>query len=235
METTDLAMVSRIRVEVRGGSMEAAERAAFLLLDHARMAGFMEGVVPESGEYTDHFFNYPQVTGKPADAPDPWTELGMRYAGRLSFTFEPMVAFGGIKEFGYRIYADESELPEERRSAGHGEEVTPQVMVLQRQRLVTREHTWEGTSNQPSEVSEEATTDEVLDNIRRLVSVSALNIGNGKAPHEAWIVAVLKTDDRYEYGHGATLREAALDAYGKCGQEVAHYATTEPRGEEPDA
>jgi hypothetical protein len=145
METSDLAMVSRIRVEVRGGSMEAAEKVAFLALTHAKMAGFLEGIVPESGAYTDHFFNYPQMTGKPTDPPDPWSELGLRYAGRLTFSFEPMVVRGGLKLYGYKVIRDDRQGPEDRWPSDNGEDVTEQVIVLPRAYEVTREHSWEGT------------------------------------------------------------------------------------------
>ena len=95
MTRPQIAMVSRIRVEVRGESMEAAESVAFSALDHARMAGILEGYVPTLGEYTDHHFGRPNILRKMEDGPEVWSELGLSYSGRLSFTFEPMSVLAG--------------------------------------------------------------------------------------------------------------------------------------------
>lgn len=151
MDTSDLAMVSRIRVEVRGGSMEAAEKVAFMLLDHARMAGYLEGVVGSSSEYTDHFFNRPAVTKKfDGGPPEPWGELGLPYAGRLSVAFEPGVVSGGIRQFGKLVFERELAEPGEAEEGEGGykrfdgdtgslAEITAGSMVLIRERPVTRE------------------------------------------------------------------------------------------------
>jgi len=133
-ERPEIAMVSRIRVEVRGETMQAAERAAIEALDHARMAGILEGYVPTLGEYTDHHFNMPGMTAKPDDQPEPWRELGLPYYGRLSFTFAPMAVYGGLKQYGHRVEMADGNSPAED-GFGH--------IVLLRQRPVTRENTWE--------------------------------------------------------------------------------------------
>lgn len=142
MDTTDLAMVSRIRVEVRGGSMEAAERVAFLLLGQVQMVGWLEGVTPQSGEYTDHHFHRPNMTMKFTDPPEPWSELGLPYAGRLVFTFEPSVMSGGIPQSGFEV----TQIEDYRPHGLHGHEgsdkellrsdVSKHVIVLDRKNKV---------------------------------------------------------------------------------------------------
>lgn len=82
----------------------------------------------------------------------------------------------------------------------------------------------------------DATAEEVLDNIRRLVNVEWLQVRSAEEGGEpGWEVQVrfkpgaMVIDGRpqqYAYGRGRTLRWAALDAYGRCGMEVTHYDTT---------
>lgn len=244
----NVGMVSRIRVETRGGSMEAAERVAFLILDHARMAGLLEGVVPESGEYTDHFFNRPIVTRKFGEGPEPWTELGLHYAGRLTFAFEPMVAQGGIKQFGHIVLNRRQAEPFDDSAEGGWErvteddlpkleEVTESVIVLQRQNEVTREHTWEGLSRAITVPSlGEASAEDVLDNIRRLSNVNEVKVNVTGGPDEESIFVVRAYDlDGNNIATGAEhdLRAAALTCYGSCGVEVTHYDTVAPDSEAP--
>lgn len=236
--THDLAMVSRIRVEVRGGSMEAAERVATLLLDHARMAGVMEGVVPTTGEWSDHFFHYPQFTGKPGDGPDAWTELGLRYFGRVAFTFEPQLVRGGLPTFEFEV----TELGDFRPHGREGfpgsetelirEDATQKVIVLRRVNPIAREYDGDALVG----LGEAATTEEILDNIRRLVNVIDVEVGYDRTQRDGsgWRVTVTVDHGRENEVPqalscgGATLREAALSAYGGCGQEVTHYDTREP-------
>jgi len=41
------AMISRIRVEGRGETMDAVRFVLHALLDHARMAGYLDGITPQ--------------------------------------------------------------------------------------------------------------------------------------------------------------------------------------------
>lgn len=237
METTDLAMVSRIRVEVRGGSMEAAERVAFLMFEHAQQAGYIEGITPQRGEWTDHFFNYPQMTSK-SDSPDPWSELGMRYAGRLAFTYYPEVAGGGYAQGGFEVTRIDDYTP--HGLAGHeGSErepirtdVTGKVIVLDRRNEVKYGDALGLRIGPPIDGEgggAEASVEEILDNIRRLVnvregSVEAFATMSAAGEH-GWTVKATRDDGSEAIGSAKSLRDAALDAYGQCGQEVTHYDT----------
>lgn len=247
----DLAMVSKIRVEVRGGSMKAAERVASLFLDHARLVGLFEGIVPQSSRYTDHFFNYPQMIGKPSDPPDPWSELGMRYYGRMALSCDPEVAFGGLKQFGYEVTQVDDFAP--YGLAGHPgsesepvrTEVAEKVIVLNRVNEVTRESILSLEETPPEEADAEA----ILDNIRRLVNVEDVKVGydhtqrdgsgwrvdvtfkrDEDAPAEKHLGGEFKLPNMMASAPGETLREAALSALGMCGVEVMHFDTV-PRVE----
>lgn len=243
-DTSDLAMVSRIRVEVRGGSMEAAERVAFLLLDHARMAGYLEGIMTQTSEYTDHHFHRPEVMGKYPQPIDPWSELGMLYAGRVSCVFDPGVEQGGLRQYSFVTLKQEISEPGDPGGSdggwvpvdpSDGEQlvklplVTDEVMVLERRHPVTRDLPF---SMMATEVEETASAEDVLDNIRRLVNVKDLKVETQNDPERPWAVVVEVLDEaapggfRYGNGFGLTLLEAALDAYGRCGEEVTHFDTT---------
>lgn len=241
METSDLAMVSRIRVEVRGGSMEAAERVALLVLGHAQMASYLEGVSPQTGDYTDHHFEYPQMTRKMGAPPDPWSELGMHYFGRVAFTFEPAVQDGGVKQFSYVTLRQQIAEPVSGGGVGgvggwvpvdltdpEGlvglEVVTDKTFVLDRVRPVTRDSTRDlyHSDLRPELTEGEATAEEILDNIQRLVNVEKLDV----SPSQGWWSVVARlASGMYASGKKPTLREAALECYGKCGVEVTHYDT----------
>lgn len=228
METNDLAMVSRIRVEVRGGSMEAAERTAHAVLAHAQMAGFMDGLMPQSGEYSDHHFHRPEVTKKYTEgeySPDPWGELGLPYAGRIAFTFHPAVQAAGIPDRSFEVVEVRDFRP--HGLEGHPgsetelirEDVTEQVIVLKRTRPVGEFDTGAlGLTIGPE--PEIATTDEILDNIRRLVNVTDLAV----TLSQGWwqVLATLDTGS-YARGKKPALRDAALECYGYCGQQITHY------------
>lgn len=132
-------MISEIRVKARAASMEEAEREIEILLDHARMAGFLEGIVPSSSSVADD--HYGEVRQR-----DRWIDLDpeLRYEGRVVLGFDPERVFGGgLKQFGYVV------TPEPVK-AGDIEAFPPHAdcghMVLARQQPVTREHTWEGSS-----------------------------------------------------------------------------------------
>lgn len=290
----EIGMVARLRVEVRGESMQAAEAIAFMALDHARLAGVLEGFVPMSGSYSDHFFNRPEVTHKyDGSPPEPWGELGLPYYGRLSFVFEPESVYGGLKQFGYKVER-EADAVQHPGVTDHG------FIVLERKLPVTREHQWEGVTSLlvADETGEaiiddirsirdvddvvaslgrdgagvtvvmdgwesvtrsgatlreaalaarkavlamlsagvsEATTAEILDGIKRLVGVRTVSTGERRidvyGESEGWVheVKVSFDDGRPPIeGRGKTEREAALDAYGKCGVEVTHFDTVRP-------
>lgn len=200
-----IAMVSRLRVEVRGETMEACEAVAFQALDHARMAGVMEGYVPTMGEYTDHFFHQPQVVRKPGEPAQPWDELGLPYAGRLAFVFEPMAAYGGLKQFGYRVEVDDDpNLPPMMNEDGY--------IVLSRQRPVTREHTWEVS---PLRESADESGESIIDDIRTIHDVLAAEASIDKqgANVTVWVRGrPLGTPEVEVREEGESLREAAAAA-----------------------
>jgi hypothetical protein len=216
VDYTDLAMVSRIRVEVRGGSMEAAEKVAFLVLEHARQAGYLEGVVPDGGEWSDHFFNAPNMTRKSGEGPEPWTELGMLYAGRLAFTFQPMVASGGLRQYGYTVEPGGEHAP----IPPHGEHG---FIVLDRQRPVTRENSWDGLPPwQPPDGTVAETGEDVLDDIRKrpdVIEVSA-SMSVQRASGGVWVVGVVFDARPPVNGRGETLLDAALDALARCSEPL---------------
>jgi hypothetical protein len=238
MDNSDLAMVSRIRVEVRGGSMEAAERAAFLLFEHAKMAGYLEGICPQSGEWTDHHFDRPEMRAKIGDAPEAWGELGLPYAGRLTFTFEPEVTGGGLKQFGYTVLGvDRDATTIEGPNADPvvdqvaqgtlvrpaGRDVTREVMVLHRSQPVTRG----SVTELDLEVQANEPTKENLDRVCALaLHPNVSEFGYSRRP-PGWGVDVSIT---FEHGtmamgshqsfFGATLDEALSQAEAWVGEEV---------------
>lgn len=128
-------MISSIKVTARSTSMEEAEREIEMFVNHARMAGYLEGIAPQSSRWTDNHFE--RVQGS-----DGWRELGMEFLGRATITFDPDGPYdGGLREYGYRVVVDESDagVPLGLRSGGDGEEVTATRIVLERQRPVTRD------------------------------------------------------------------------------------------------
>jgi hypothetical protein len=287
----EIAMVSRIRVEVRGESMKAAEEVAFAALDQARLAGVFEGFAPTGGEYSDHFFNRPEVTRKYGDPAEPWGELGLPYYGRLSFVFEPQSVWGGLAQSGYHV-------EREPDAVMHPNVTDNGFIVLERKIPVTRDNSWEGVTSilHAEETGEaiiddirtirdvddvvaslsrdgaavtvamdgwesvtrsgatlreaalaarkavvemlergtmdnsSATTYEILDGIKRLAGVRTVSTGERRidvaGEPEGWVheVKVSFDDGRSPVdGRGKTDREAALDAYGKCGVEITHF------------
>lgn len=231
-----IAMVSRIRVEVRGSSMESAEEVAALFLDHARMAGYIEGITPQEGAFTDHHFHYPQMTGKPGDPLDPWSELGLRYAGRMAFTFEPASQVGGIQQHGFEVVEIEDFTPHGLYGASGSEtepvrtDVTESVFVLHRCRAVTRFNERSDLIVEPD--LSEASAEEILDNIGRLKNVTGVTVSLTTGP-ELERIYVVRANTVSESGKSGgkvecadpSLREAALQVYGECGVEVTHYDT----------
>lgn len=105
------------------------------------------------------------------------------------------------------------------------------------------EVTWENTEAnlpsrlfgyEPSTRSTEASAEEILDNIRRLVNVADVEVMYDRTQRDGsgWRVNVTfepETADAAPMTLSVgkpTLREAALDAYGGCGVEVVHYDTS---------
>lgn len=192
---SDLAAVSRIRVEVRGGSMEAAEKAAFAILTHAQMAGYLEGLCPQGGNYTDHHFDRPIVKRTMGDGPEVWTELGLPYAGRLTFTYEPEVVRGGLQQYGFKVEQVEPFAPTE----GNG------FIVLDRLVPVTREHSWDGRPPWRPPFGVE-TAESVIEDIRSITDVIGVT---GKVGADGASVSV-EMDGWSTVTRGAeTLHEAA--------------------------
>jgi hypothetical protein len=69
----------------------------------------------------------------------------------------------------------------------------------------------------------------ILDSIRRLRNVEEVKIDTPPLGGE-WRVRVMTQEEGSKnalaaVGVGPTLREAALDAYGRCGQEVTYFDT----------
>lgn len=192
----EIAMVSRLRVEVRGESMQAAEAVAFMALDHARLAGVLEGFASDTGSYGDHHFNRPEVTRKYGDGPEPWTELGLPYYGRLSFVFEPQSAWGGLRQVGFQVEREEDG-PRYPGDEDHG------YIVLPRRLPVTREHQWEVS---PLRDTANETGESILADIRSIHDV----VGVTAALSEERIVVNVSMDGwENVYATADTLREAA--------------------------
>lgn len=132
-------MISEIRIKARASSMEEAEREIELLLDHARMVGYLEGIVPQSS--SDLESHYGPVPGR-----DDWAVLGMPYEGRGGCKFyaeqDPL---GGLKEFGFEVIEVDDFTPHGLHGVEGSEaepvrrDVTEKVMVLHRRRPVTRD------------------------------------------------------------------------------------------------
>jgi hypothetical protein len=108
--------------------MEAAEREVELFLNHARLAGYLEGIAPQSSSWTDNHFER-------VIAADEWAERGMPFLGRVVVTFDPDGPHdGGVEQLGeYEVHR----LP---TVAGNEPElVTDSVIVLRRAREATRQ------------------------------------------------------------------------------------------------
>lgn len=195
----EIAMVSRIRVEVRGESMAAAERVAFQMLDHARLAAVLEGYAPTESEYTDHYFNRPNVTRKFEDGPEDWSEIGLPYYGRVSILFTPMSAYGGLVQYGYQVEPSADGMPTAMPlpDTSHGQ------IVLERQRPVSREHSWEVSAMGDSA---DETGESILDDVRSIRDVKNVTATLSEAR-----VGVNVEMDGWEnvYATADTLREAA--------------------------
>lgn len=135
-------MISRIRIEARAASMEEARREIEIVLGHAQMAAYMEGLTPQSSQITDDHFG--AVYGH-----DQWHDYGMSYEGRMMLKFEPEPnPGGGLKMYGLKVTRDIGD----ERKAGHpfdpaddGRDVTATSIVLNRQQEVTRDHSWDRT------------------------------------------------------------------------------------------
>lgn len=94
-------MIAQIKVTARSASMEEAEREIEVFLNHARMAGYVEGIAPQSSSWTDNHFQ--RVNGS-----DSWVERGMPFAGRVTMTFDPDGPFdGGMLQHEHEVYARE--------------------------------------------------------------------------------------------------------------------------------
>jgi hypothetical protein len=132
-------MISEIRVKARAASMEEAEREIGILLDHARMAGFLEGFVPQSSREKDDDNHFSIVRRG-----DGWNRLGLMYEGRVVLAFEPeRIVGGGLAQYGFDVIpkpVGPDEVAVFPPHEGQG------FMVLDRKVPVTREHSWEGSS-----------------------------------------------------------------------------------------
>lgn len=93
-------MISRVRVEVRATSMDEAKREAHIFLQHARQAGYLEGICPQSSRQTDDHFG--EVLGQL----DEWHALDANYEGRITFTFDPQPPMGPVAQLEFKVTAD---------------------------------------------------------------------------------------------------------------------------------
>lgn len=214
-------MISRIRVEARAATMEEAKREIEVVLNHAQQAAYLEGLGGACNLTDNH---YGEVRGR-----DQWSALGLDQEGRQVIAFEPTPnPGGGVRQYGYSVLVNEEDQPEALRSANDGSECTRDVLVLLRDRPITMESFW--LHDEP-----EATAEEILANIRQLVNVRSLTVemvppASGDDTYR-WLVqaevASPGASGGWEYAKGAheSLREAALEAYGQCGQEVTVYET----------
>lgn len=201
-------MVSRIRVDTRAASMEEAEREAIMVLDHARLAGFMEGVMPQSGRWADNHFENVSFGRTAQDDPEPWTELGLRYAGRVAFVFDPeLVSGGGLVQYGVTVLEGEPGVP----SNGHG------FFALARVNPATREHQWEGSSNFLGHYNVEPVPESaevILDHIRAMPHVRTLEVVPSGEDRSRWSITVTTHAEHHpRVLSGDTLLEAAQKAY----------------------
>lgn len=137
-------MISAIRVECRTASLSEAEREIEIVLDHVRMAGVLEGIMPQVSTEPDNGDHYGR-----AQTLDEWQTLGLGYEGRKLIRFEPerVMQPGGLKAFGYKVIRHDEQGPKDGWPADNGQEITEQVIVLERRNEVTREHMWERSSS----------------------------------------------------------------------------------------
>lgn len=188
-----MAMISRLRVEARAGSMDAAREVIHMLLEHAQMAGYLEGIVPQSSRTSDDHYGYVQQF-------DGWHELGLPYEGRVVCKFDHERARGGLPQVGYEVKKIETEADVlSPWDCGHG------YVVLPRRFPVTRENAWDDVqrAGMPTE-----TADEVVADIRSIAGVTRViaTLEDNEATVEVTF------DGTRIARHGETLREAALAA-----------------------
>jgi hypothetical protein len=184
--------------------MAEAEREIQIVLDHARMAGFLEGVVPGSSVVTDHHFGSADVRRGIEAGPDPWSELGLTFDGRVVVSFEPELVVGGLKLWSHKVmvdYSDQITNPLER-PGDHGADVTEKSIVLQRVNEVTREHSWENSSAFPPGPT---AIEDIVRDIERFDFVTRVLIMVGP---ESSMQATAETDIGTLIGKGQTTLEA---------------------------
>jgi hypothetical protein len=143
-------MISRIRVEARAASMEQARREIQIVLDHARMAGWLEGVVPSSSSVTDDHYGEVYKSDRWSGYTDA-SGADLRFEGRMAVSFDPEVTDGGLKQYTYEVQRHELAHHDgktgERVVDPTSWDVTNDVFVLERMNPITREHVWERNSN----------------------------------------------------------------------------------------
>lgn len=174
--------------------MDAAREVMTMLLDHARMAGYLEGVVPQSSVTTDDHYGYVKTF-------DLWHELGLPYEGRIVCKFDAERTKGGLSQYGYEVKVDEAQDVPVPWDCGHG------YVVLPRRFPVTRENPWDETV---SSTFPKADAEAVLDVIRSIFGVKSVYASLGD---DGWTVLVTLEDPWPQTsGAGATLLEAAESA-----------------------
>lgn len=231
-------MISKITVTARAASMEEAEREIEVLMAHARMAGYLEGIVPQSVRGTDEHFG--QAPGAERH-PEAWRELGLPYEGRKSYSFEAELVRGGLKEYGFTVlqHPEGEQFTNDPPSLTDGEDITDRVIVLNRHYPATRDTTLEspgdptGLLNVQKEPSPE--------NMARVVALVAREIVQsfGFTPQRGgWGIDISVHVPFGEHAmgqttgfHGATLSEA-LD---KAEEFVDSFAETATFGIGPTA
>lgn len=206
-------MISRIRIEARASSMEEARHEIEIVLGHVQMAGYLEGLTPQSCSPSDEHFG--RLYGH-----DQWSDLGMEFEGRMVLVFDPEPnPGGGLREYGYVVTrTDKDQIADPVMfGADEGKDVTAEVIVLGRLSPVTREHGWEGRGGLHVGMSAE----EILSEIRRIDQVADVEIGYDRTMpdgSDGWRVTVTF---KAEPGSvpmaascgGLTLRDAAASAY----------------------
>jgi hypothetical protein len=207
-------MISRVRVEARAASMDDASREIDVLLGHLRMAGVLEGIVPQVSSVTDEHFG--AVLGKE----DAWHMLGLRNEGRVVVSFEPERADGGLKQFGFEV-REKIDIPTMAPIASStglhftmsaSAPMVPEwrdvddAIVLLRQFPVWRDNSWDRVVR-AGEAQEDA--EAILSDIRTIKDV--IDVGAALGVDGATVVVRMdrRTDVVVER---PTLREAALDA-----------------------
>lgn len=208
-------MISRIRVESRANSMEEARVEVQMILDHLRMVGLLEGVVPRSSRVTDESFGQNR-------SQDKWHDVGLHFEGRMVVQFDPEFQHdGGLKQFGYQVTHNLLGPDRPADDSTPTLVVTDGVIVLERQRKVTRESVLE-TEGMFVEVGNVEDAESILSEIRAhplVVEVKVTHVDD--TPDGAiWVVRATLVDAPAL--SGVIRNSESFGIPGFRGQYVAH-------------